>query len=113
MSDYSNIKFERVDDLPLKYLASSKVSKPLAPVHIYDTLPFLAELKVGETIKFTIPEDAFTYKRDDRYPEFSANYYGSLKSALKRSFDTLSNDGGDHFVFRIVLDQLYIKRVDG
>lgn len=111
MYDYSNLKVEKVDDLPPPNRDPRK-SKPLAPATIYETMPFLRDLRPGETIKITIPEDVFGYSTQ----EGSANsnnkgQYDSMRAALVRTFTIIGEKTNVKFVVRIVDGELYIKRL--
>lgn len=115
MSDYSNLYsnliIEKADDLPPPAASSGSKAKSLSPSNVLNTLPFLPDLTVGETIKLEIPADSFGYKINDDYPVEHNKHFYSLKSALFRSFDFLAKSSRGHFVYRVLGKELYIKRV--
>lgn len=109
--DYSNIKAEKVDDLP-PISHDPRVSKPLAPSTIYTTLPFVEALKPGETVKIAIPEDNFGYSdRITSKKGQQSHGHEAMRAALVRTFKIFADAGGPKYICRTVLHNLYIKRL--
>lgn len=104
MSDYSNLKFRKVADIPKN--AHVRAAKPLSYSRIRETLPFLDTMEIGDVIEFEVPEDYFGYKPN------KDKILGSVYTAISRAFAIIAEKEKKFFIVRVREDKCYIKRVD-